>query len=406
MKHSISWRKICSALLSIAVLIYLFYQIYSVSHDTIQTEYALDYTYHETVPLSAYFIRNELTLSSTGDHGIIGYAQADGNKVSKGEVVARIFENEQQAAVQADLDQVNELIDDLASLQNDDTHQKVDHQVLDNRINQAINRYLSITERCATGGSDTVSKELFRLLNKKQIALGSGGDIQQHIASLQTQKASLEASVAPSSVVSAPESGYFVNQIDGCEDTVEYLSASDLSVNTVQNLLQQPTKIQTGVGKIITNNEWYLATVVNLSLAQQLSLDSVVTITIPVLSQSEYECTVVAMNVDSPTNTVALILKCGQINTEVMNIRQAQIQLRTNTYNGLRIRSDSIRVVDGITGVYVVDGISSLFKPVEILYTDSNIAICKYDTTKVKYLKIYDEVIVKGSGLYDGKVIR
>ncbi len=194
MKRTVSWRSVCSILLSVAVLVYVFYQIYSVSHDNIQTEYALDYTYHETVPLSAYVVRDEFTLTSDNE-GIIGYAQANGNKVSKGHVVARVFENEQQAAVQADLDQVNELIEDLSSLQNDDTHQKVDHQVLDNRINQSINRYLTITERCETGGSDTVSKDLLRLLNKKQIALGSGGDIKQYIASLQTKKSSLEASV-------------------------------------------------------------------------------------------------------------------------------------------------------------------------------------------------------------------
>ena len=405
MKKSLSWRKICSILLSVAVLLYLFYQMYSVSRNTIQTEYALDYTYHETVPLNGFIIRKEVTLSSS-EQGIIGYAQANGSKVPAGQVVARVFENDEQAAVQAELDEVNELIDDLSSLQNDDTQQTVNVEGLDNRIDQTINRYLTVTERCETEGSDVVSKELLRLLNKKQITLGSGGDIKQYISSLQAKKAALEASVKHSAVVTAPESGYFISQVDGCETVVSFEETEDLSVSSLQKAMEHAAENKSGAGKVITNNEWYLAAVVNLSLAQQLTLDSVVTITIPVLSEIEYQCTVTALNVDTPSNTVALVLKCGQINTEILNVRKVEAQLRTNSYHGLRVRSDSIRVVDGITGVYIVDGISSVFKPVETLYTDANITICKYDTTKEKYLKIYDEVIVEGSGLYDGKVIR
>ena len=107
MKKKISWRRICSIALSLAVLLYLFYQIYSVSHDTIQTEYALDYTYHETIPLNAFIVRNE-TLLTTDATGVIGYAQTNGSKIPAEQIVARVFETDEQAAVQAQLDEVNE----------------------------------------------------------------------------------------------------------------------------------------------------------------------------------------------------------------------------------------------------------------------------------------------------------
>ncbi len=405
MKKTISWRRICSVLLSVAVLLYLFYQIYSVSHDTIQTEYALDYTYHETLPLDAFVVRQE-TLLSTQESGVIGYAQSNGSKVPAGQVVARVFETEQQAAVQAQLDEINELIEDLSSLQKEGTQLSVNAEVLDSRINNSINRYLNITDRCLIQGNDLVEKELLRLLNKKQLTLGSGGNIAQYLATLQEEKTSLEASVQSCSAITATQAGYFVNQADGCENTIDYNQIKELTATEINNALSQTTTVSPAVGKIVTNNEWYLVAVADQGVAQQVSLDAKVTVTIPVLSDVEYVCSVETMNIDHSAQTVAMVLKCGQIDPEILGARQVQVQLRTNTYKGLRIRSDALRVIDGITGVYVVDGISALFKPVELLYSDSGLAICKYDTTKSKYLKIYDEVIVEGSGIYDGKVIR
>ena len=405
MKKSLSWRRICSILLSIAVLLYLFYQIYSISHDTIQTEYALDYTYYETLPLDGFLVRNEVLLS-TDQTGVIGYAQPNGSKVPAGQVVARVFGTDEQAAVQAQLDEVNELIDDLSSLQKEGTQLSVNAEVLDSRINQSINRYLTLTDRCRMQGSDSVVKELLRLLNKKQLTLGSGGNIAQYLASLQAQKTSLEGNVKSSAVVTATQSGYFLNEADGLESTIDYDQVKELSAVEIKNALEQPTTKTSNVGKIVVGNEWYITAVTNQAVAQQIGLDSKVTVTVPVLSEQEYVCTVEALNIDYSTDTVALVLKCGQINPEILGVRKVEAQLRTNTYRGLRIRSDALRVVDGITGVYVVDGISAAFKPVELLYSDSSVAICKYDTTKSNYLKIYDEVIVEGSGIYDGKVIR
>ena len=101
-----------------------------------------------------------------------------------------------------------------------------------------------------------------------------------------------------------------------------------------------------------------------------------------------------------------LVLRCSQMNSEIAKARNEKIQLRMHTYHGMRINQSALRVVDGITGVYVVDGISAKFKPVNIIYSDTGFAICAYDTTNSNALKQYDEVIVRGGDLYDGKIIR
>ena len=47
---------------------------------------------------------------------------------------------------------------------------------------------------------------------------------------------------------------------------------------------------------------------------------------------------------------------------------------------------------DGVTGVYVLSGINAVFKPIEILYSDSNYVICKNDVQSSSGIRMYDEV--------------
>ena len=74
------------------------------------------------------------------------------------------------------------------------------------------------------------------------------------------------------------------------------------------------------------------------------------------------------------------------------------------TYTGLQVNSKAVRFVDGEKGVYVLSGSVVHFVPVNIIYSTDSYCICETETTGVR-LKLYDEVIIKGKNLYDGKVI-
>jgi hypothetical protein len=94
------------------------------------------------------------------------------------------------------------------------------------------------------------------------------------------------------------------------------------------------------------------------------------------------------------------------MNQQLAQARIENAQLRLRTHRGLRVNQAALRVVDGVTGVYVVSGITAKFRPVDILYSDTDFAICAYDAANTNSLVQYDEVIVRGGDLYDGKIIR
>ena len=52
-----------------------------------------------------------------------------------------------------------------------------------------------------------------------------------------------------------------------------------------------------------------------------------------------------------------------------------------------------------------MSGIAAKFKPINILYSNASFTICETDTAS-SALKLYDEVIVEGKDLYDGKLVK
>ncbi len=405
MKKGGKWRRVLSVVLSLAVVLYLGYQIYSVGHDVLKTEYALDYTYYHTISMDGFILRDELVLPDNHS-GVVVYNQSSGSKVSAGHVIAKVFDSEDKASIQLEIDSLTETIDSLQGLQTEGVQLSVNAQALDSRINQTINRMLAVTDSGTTTGYSAVVNDLVQLLNKKQITLGSNVDFSTYLASLQSQKTALEASVGTYSSVSTDTSGYFINGTDGCETLLDYREAANVTYSQLQNALQAETNPTGAIGKVVVSNEWYLIVAADQTLVQELQLGDSVDITIPLLSSEVYHCEVAAFNVDYATQNAVLVLSCGQMNEKIAQARNESIQLRMKTYRGLRINQSALRVVDGITGVYVVDGICAAFRPVEILYSDHGMAICSYDSTKPNSLKQYDEVIVGGGDLYDGKIIR
>ena len=62
-------------------------------------------------------------------------------------------------------------------------------------------------------------------------------------------------------------------------------------------------------------------------------------------------------------------------------------------------------MVNSKRGVYVLTGMQVKFVEVNVIYSDDDYMICEKQTEDEKVLRLYDEVIVKGKNLYDGKIV-
>ena len=116
---------------------------------------------------------------------------------------------------------------------------------------------------------------------------------------------------------------------------------------------------------------------------------------------------------DDETGDAVVFLKTNYINETLISQRIVKLDIRFKSYSGLRISISALRY-DGMTeGVYVKNGNLISFKAIERIYTDEEFILCKSaaviedENSEKRYepLNQFDEIIIKGTDLYDGKVI-
>ena len=99
-----------------------------------------------------------------------------------------------------------------------------------------------------------------------------------------------------------------------------------------------------------------------------------------------------------------MVFSCNYVNGDLAAMRQKEMTAVLETYSGLQVNSKAIRFVDGKKGVYVLSGSTINFVPVNVLYSTDSYCICEEQTTGLR-IRLYDEIVIKGKNLYDGKVV-
>ncbi len=122
-----------------------------------------------------------------------------------------------------------------------------------------------------------------------------------------------------------------------------------------------------------------------------------------------------------------MILKCDYMDIDLIEARQEPIEVGLGTYSGLRVSKKAIHddYVEKITyddknnekvekkkvqGVYVLYGSEVQFKQVSIIYANDDYVLCdpepdEEDLFNGVTISLYDQVILEGDDLYDGKII-
>ena len=119
-------------------------------------------------------------------------------------------------------------------------------------------------------------------------------------------------------------------------------------------------------------------------------------------------CDMTAENVvPSPDGEhVLIVAKCSKNLLDIEGARMQRAVLLHNIYSGFQLPAEAVHVVDGVTGVYVLEGSQVVFKPITILYQAEGYYLVETSTTNRKLLFTNDEVIITGKNLFDGKVIK
>ncbi len=396
------YTRILATSAGILLIVYLLYQTVFTSLSSIKTETAIAYTAEETISAEGYIIRDETIITSDdAKGGVLNYEIADGNRVAKGGKVAGVYKSERDVEIKAQIAELDNQISNLSVVCNMDMSNVTDLSRIDNQIKTGLIDLLDSVDGGDYSSLSAAADEYLTLLNKRLVAIGAETNFSARLATLQSRKAELEAQLGTAIDITSESAGYFVSSIDGYENVLGTDSVKTLTKEQLESIKPEETKAENVIGKTVDSVDWYIATVLSFEDSLKFTEGQALRIRVPLQTATELPVTVEKINRDAASSETVIVFKCGYMNGELSLIRTQPLTIIVSSSEGLYVPNDARRIVDDQIGVFVKTGNAVKFKPIEVIYNGTGFVICKKDGE----LRLYDEVIVKGNDLYDGKIV-
>lgn len=390
--------------LCLFAIVFVGHQIYSSTYKPITTVTAEYYEDVDGLTVTGVIIREEKhVLGESG--GALHFVTQDGSRVAKGGVIADIYQSADASVTVSKIAELQKSIDDIEEMQSYNDVQAADLSLANTKVKNALNSLVrgAANGNFATAGED--SGTLLNAINRRQLITGEQSDFSAQLAALSEQLTALKSAL-PAAIgnIKAENSGYFVSSSDGYETVLSGLETADITPEFLDTM--SPGEVPQGaIGKIVSDYEWYIAAKVDINESLKYKEGDTLVARTMLKSTPELSVKVERINISEESDNAVIVLSCQQMNSELATMRTGVMTLVSKTYTGLKIPRKSLRVLDGKTGVYVLSGITLKFVEVEVIFSGDDYIICSQEKSNESVLRLYDEVVLKGKRLYDGKIV-
>lgn len=426
-------RRLAAFCVAFLLLFYIGYQVYNANYTSVKTEVAVyvqadDPGTAEVVQATGTAVRKESVIQQQ-TNGVVTYVVEDGGKVSKGGTVAELYATEQDAAAQQQIETLNLQISQLQKLSSPGSTYAVDQDSLTKQISQKL---IALLQTSASGEYDALDEpreDLLYVLNERQIVTNKVSDFNDRINSLTQQRDALTANRQVLGTVTAPSAGTFISEVDGYESVFDYDSILTITPEQYQQKLEtQVSPPADAVGKICGEFKWYFVCVVSAQDALKFIEGNAVSLSFPFATSDSVTAVVRAVNQESIESQAAVVLECSTMNEELARLRTETCAVSVTEYSGIRVSQKAVHFAevtrtveneDGeettetreVKGVYVMHGSEIVFRQIVPLYSTSTYVICDPNPDPEELMtsetvQLYDEIVVEGTDLYDGKVVK
>ena len=399
--------RIVMILLIVTVLVYGVYQfiVLEKNKSPLKTQTALERTISRTVSVRGVVIRQESVLPSVAS-GTVVPAITNGSKVSQGDTVASVFSSASDAA---NILRLREVEKDISYYENIESlsfgSMYTDIETYRHNISKSLYAVTDLIESNHLSLLGDSLQELSLWTTRRQISTGTVVDVSEPLSRLESLRNRYTGAYGDSRLVTADRSGYYVNIVDGFESKTDYEAVLTMSTAEVQTLLDQtPQTGNTYVGNLITEFNWYYVCIAPEKETDPLRVGSTVTLTFPSMSVPNMKMTLRAKNPDGTGNT-ALVFSSNLMNAEVASLRLENAEILLESFTGFQVDMSALRKVDGVDGVYVQVGNIVQFRKAKKIYAENDIILIGAEEGESGYIRLYDEIILEGIDLYDGKII-
>lgn len=419
------------ALLAVLVITYVIYVICRASFTQVKTISAKETIAYNSVTADCFVIHEEELIEYSGD-GVISYAVEDGEKVSVNETVAGVFDSVASAGTKREIERLSTRIASLEQLQQN----AGTITLTPDEIDKVIGTYVTMANTALNNGSiaeaEKITGDILYFINERHFVTGKNTDYTDKINELKSRLKELEADASKgkkNKEIKSPSTGYFVSCADGYENA--------FSISDVGNIMpddMQPERIkkkevsENVIGKTISGVYWYIACPVSAEDALRIKNADSLKIDIPVVSGDKIKVELFSVNQKSKSSDAVIILRGTYMNSEMAGLRRGKFSIILDTYQGIYIPKSAVhdkeltrtytdergrekQETGTVSGVYVKIGSEVTFKQIIPVFSgDDYIISSTYAEGRfskdVGVVQVYDDIIVEGANLYDGKIIR
>lgn len=403
----IKWNNILMIVAIVAIFVYIFFQFYSVTHIELETETAVISTTYESINATAVVVRDEHTVSAP--EGVVTVpCVEDGGKVNAGGNVAMTFSNSDSAIGYSKYNDIQKQIKYYEKLETQTIAQTSSVDTINAEVDSKLNDYIRASSDRNSEKLADVGNSINDSLLRRQMIIGEEVDLMKIIQQLNKKLEKYSSSSVPNDYINTKESGVFSSYCDGYEDIIPYDKAKEADVETIEKALEK-TKNKKDVdqkefGKLITSYIWYFETVLDSESVKGLSDGQRVTIALKSSDEVISGEIVSGASVVPGQTKTALIIKCNDMSQKIASLRREDIEIRIRSYEGIKVPATALHKNGDKKGVYALISSQIKFREAEVIYSDEDWVILKFEADNPKGVRLYDKIITQGKDLQDGKM--
>lgn len=399
------------------IAVYFTLYAYHVLFKSYETATLYSYSAEDIADGNGYLFRSETVLE--GGSELEEVVVGEGENVANGDTIAISYDDQEALDRGKKLSELEDLLNDLTYILGHAADGS-DNATLNQNITNAITDIRSMAAGRDLSGLTEASNSLKSLMFRRDYTYNGSSALSDEIGAISSQIDELkQKNQASTQEVSATVSGIFSGVVDGYETVLTPEDVTGLSVSELRELTGQEVTANPSIGKIITDATWYCAVEMTKENAEKLYEGGTTTLR---FNGMDRKINMEVKSISNPENgVVCVVLSSNRYLSEITMLRNQAVDIIYGTVTGYRVDKSAIYVDSntGHAGVYRVYGSQVVWVDVDLLwegedyylvqqsaqYDDEGNKIDLTDLEAAKQLRAGAEIVVSGTGLYDGKVL-
>ena len=404
-------QRIAALIIGIAVLIYTVYHVASLFGEDIATVITGISTESTVIDGKGYIFRNETALYSDYT-GVTDYLKEDGTKVSIGEELAEV-------RVGGDRSSRNLLkyLDNRIAILEESVDEEMTLADLPEINDEIGDSYYALAKMLASGDTGSIAEQTDKLLlnmNRHSIVTdGENSPVERTLDSMVERRESILTNNGGSVVEYASDSGYFYSYVDGYEDKFTVEAADDITVSQYYSIVDgsataDATIKNAAYGKLAESAEWRF--VMRAAEAQKgyFKVGTDYSFEFVENGNASIPMTLVSEIEDDMYGGKILVFRANRLPDGFVFDRCQSVSVTVNTTSGIYVPRSAVHRAGGGYCVYVLKGSVVKLRRIYVIYEGRDYYLCDPNVASdgaVDYLDTNELLIIKGSDLFDGRIL-